>query len=132
MDLKDLTPKSDTIEVEIKHPITGEALKNDDDTPMTITLHATHSKDYKIVMHEQTNRRLKAASATGKVDITSEELEENTLEVLAKATKSWNLTFGGEKPELTVDAAKKLYTEVFWIKDQLDEGISNSMGFMMG
>ncbi len=132
MDLKDLTPKSDTIEVEIKHPITGEALKNDDDTPMTITLHATHSKDYKGVMHEQTNRRLKAASATGKVDITSEELEENTLEVLAKATKSWNLTFGGEKPELTVDAAKKLYTEVFWIKDQLDEGISNSMGFMMG
>jgi hypothetical protein len=132
MDLKDLTPKSDTIEVEIKHPITGEALKNDDDTPMTITLHATHSKEYKSVMHEQTNRRLKAASATGKVDITSEELEENTLEVLAKATKSWNLTFGGEKPELTVDAAKKLYTEVFWIKDQLDEGISNSMGFMMG
>jgi hypothetical protein len=132
MDLKDLTPKSDTIEVEIKHPITGEALKNDDDTPMTITLHATHSKEYKSVMHEQTNRRLKAASATGKVDITSEELEENTLEVLAKATKSWNLTFGGEKPELTVDEAKKLYTEVFWIKDQLDEGISNSMGFMMG
>jgi len=132
MDLKDLTPKSDTIEVEIKHPITGEALKNDDDTPMTITLHATHSKDYKSVMHEQTNRRLKAASATGRVDITSEELEENTLEVLAKATKSWNLTFGGEKPELTVDAAKKLYTEVFWIKDQLDGGISNSMGFMMG
>ena len=132
MDLKDLTPKSDTIEVEIKHPITGEALKNDDDTPMTITLHATHSKEYKSVMHEQTNRRLKAASATGKVDITSEELEENTLEVLAKATKSWNLTFGGENPELTVDEAKKLYTEVFWIKDQLDEGISNSMGFMMG
>ncbi len=132
MDLKDLTPKSDTIEVEIKHPITGEALKNDDDTPMTITLHATHSKEYKSVMHEQTNRRLKAASATGKVDITSEELEENTLEVLAKATKSWNLTFGGEKPELTVDAAKKLYTEVFWIKDQLDEGVSNSVGFMMG
>ena len=132
MDLKDLTPKSDSIEVEIKHPITGEALKNDDDTPMTITLHATHSKEYKSVMHEQTNRRLKAASATGKVDITSEELEENTVEVLAKATKSWNLTFGGEKPELTVDEAKKLYTEVFWIKDQLDEGISNSMGFMMG
>jgi hypothetical protein len=132
MDLKDLTPKSDTIEVEIKHPITGEALKNDDDTPMTITLHATHSKEYKSVMHEQTNRRLKAASSTGKVEITSEELEENTLEVLSKATKSWNLTFGGEKPELTLDTAKKLYTEVFWIKDQLDEGVSNSVGFMMG
>jgi len=132
MDLKDLTPKSDTIEVEIKHPITGEALKNDDDTPMTITLHAMHSKEYKSVMHEQTNRRIKSANSTGRVDITSEELEENTLEVLSKATKSWNLTFGGEKPELTVDAAKKLYTEVFWIKDQLDEGISNSMGFMMG
>jgi len=132
MDLKDLTPKSNTIEIELKHPITGEALKNDDDTPMTITLHATHSKEYKSVMHEQTNRRLKVAGKTGKVDITSEELEDNTLEVMAKATKSWDLTFNGEKPELTVEAAKNLYTEVFWIKDQLDEGISNSMGFMMG
>jgi len=132
MDLKDLTPKSDTIEVEIKHPITGEALKNDDGTPMTITLHATHSKEYKSVMHEQTNRRLKAAGTTGRVEITSEELEENTLEVLAKATKAWDLTFGGQKPKLTVDAAKELYTEVFWIKNQLDDGVSNSMGFMMG
>ena len=132
MDLKDLTPKSNTIEIELKHPITGEALKNDDDTPMTITLHATHSKEYKSVMHEQTNRRLKVAGKTGKVDITSEELEDNTLEVMAKATKSWDLTFNGEKPELTVEAAKNLYTEVFLIKDQLDEGISNSMGFMMG
>jgi hypothetical protein len=132
MDLRDLTPKSDTIEVELKHPITGEALNNEDGTPMTITLHATHSKEYKSVMHEQTNRRLKLAGATGKVDITSEELEENTLEVLSKATKSWDLTFDAEKPELTLDTAKKLYTEVFWIKDQLDEGISNSVGFMMG
>ena len=132
MDLKDLTPKSNTIEVELKHPITGEALKNDDDTPMTITLYATHSKEYKGVMHEQTNRRLKVAGKTGKVDITSEELEENTLEVMAKATKSWDLTFSGEKPELTFEAAKNLYEEVFWIKDQLDEGISNSMAFMMG
>ena len=132
MDLKDLTPKSDVVEVAICHPGTGEALLNDDKTPMTITMYAPHSKEYKKVMHEQTNKRIKSANTTGKLDITSEELDDNTLDVMSKTTKEWDLTFNGEKPALTEVKAKELYEEVFWIRSQLDEAIAGSLGFMMG
>ena len=47
MDLKDLTPNLDDVVVEIKHPSTGDTLKNDDGTVMTITVLAPHSKEYK-------------------------------------------------------------------------------------
>jgi hypothetical protein len=46
MDLMDLKPKSDTIEVILKHPNTLEPLTNDDGSEMTVTVHAQHSKEY--------------------------------------------------------------------------------------
>ena len=76
MDLKDLTPKSDTFEVKLVHPNTGDALKNDDKTDMTITVHASHSKEYKAAMHEQTNKRLKAMQSGKKQEITAQDMEE--------------------------------------------------------
>ena len=44
MDLINLKPTSDTVEVTLNHPNTGDALLNDDGTPMVIVLHANHSK----------------------------------------------------------------------------------------
>ena len=129
MDLKDLTPKSDVVEVAICHPGTGEALLNDDKTPMTITMYAPHSKEYKSVLHHQTNKRLKQAQGKKKVDITAESIEEATLEVLVKATKSWNITYDGKKPKLTPALCKEVYTQLFWIKDQIEEAIADSVDF---
>lgn len=130
MDLKDLTPKSDVVVVEIKHPSTGEVLKNDDKSPMTITMFAPHSKEYKKVLHEQTNKRLKQMQSKKSQDITAEDLEEAALEALAKTTKEWNITFGGEQPKLTVAKAKEIYDEVFWIKNQLEGAVADSLDFM--
>lgn len=130
MDLKDLTPKSDVVVVEIKHPATGEVLKNDDKSPMTITMFAPHSKEYKKVLHEQTNKRLKQMQSKKTQDITAEDLEEASLEALAKTTKEWNITYGGEQPKLSVAKAKQIYDEVFWIKSQLEEAVANSLDFM--
>lgn len=129
MDLKDLKPKSDTVEVEIVHPNTQDPLKNEDGSVMTITMYAPHSKEYKAVVHEQTNKRLKQTAKTKKIDITAQELERNGLELLAKVTKTWNITYGGEQPKFSVDAAVDLYDEVFWIKDQIEEAISDSLDF---
>jgi len=44
MDLMNLKPTSDTVEVKLVHPNTGDQLKNDDKTDMTITVYASHSK----------------------------------------------------------------------------------------
>ena len=131
MDLLDLTPKSDEIVVFIKHPNTGEPLKNDNESEMTITIYAPHSKEYKKVLHEQTNKRLKKMqSKEGDKDITAEEIEEATLEALAKTTKEWNITYGGEMPKLTVAKAKEVYETVFWIRSQIEGAIEDSLDFM--
>ena len=130
MDLLDLTPKSDEIVVTIKHPATGEVLKNDDKSDMTITIYAPHSKEYKKVLHEMTNKRLKKMQAKGKNEITAEEIEEATLDTLAKTTKEWNITYGGEVPKMTVAKAKEVYDSVFWIKAQIEGAVDDSLGFM--
>ena len=130
MDLLDLTPKSDEIVVTIKHPATGEVLKNDDKSDMTITVYAPHAKEYKKVLHEMTNKRLKKMQQKGKNEITAEEIEEATLDTLAKTTKGWNITYGGEVPKLTVAKAKEIYDSVFWIKAQIEEAIESSLDFM--
>lgn len=130
MDLLDLTPKSDEIVVTIKHPATGDVLKNEDNTDMTVTVYAPHSKEYKKVIHEMTNKRLEKMQAKGNNKITAEEIEEATLETLAKTTKEWNITYGGEVPKLSVAKAKEIYDSVFWIKAQIEEAIESSLDFM--
>jgi hypothetical protein len=129
MDLKDLVPTKDTIVATIKHPSTFEPLVNSDGSEMTITLWAPHSKEYKSVMHDQTNIRLQKMQAKGgrkATVITAEEIEVDTLRMLAKTTKEWNITFDKVQPELTVDAARELYREVFWIKAQIEEALEES------
>ena len=128
MDLKDLTPTSDTVEVTLLHPNTEEVLKNNDKSPMTITLFAPHSKVYKSAMHEQTNKQIKKVRANKKdIDFTAEDIEQSSLEVLAKVTKEWNITYNGVVPK--VSAAKEVYEEVFWIKDQIEEALKTSLDF---
>lgn len=129
MDLKDLTPSLDDVVVEIKHPATGEVLTNEDGTNMTIHILAPHSKEYKKAQHEQINKRLKKAQMGNNKELDYADIEEATLEVLSKTTKAWNITYDGEMPELTVKKARDLYEGVFWIKDQLEEAVSNSMDF---
>lgn len=134
MDLANLKPTSDTVEVTLVHPNTFEPLTNDDDgSEMTITLYAPHSKEYKRIQHEQTNRHLKKVQKNkGKIDFTSEELEASDIEVLSKATVDWNITFGEEKPKLTYEKAKEVYEEVFWIRDQVKEGFEEALNFTTG
>lgn len=129
MDLMDLKPTSNTVEVTLKHPNTGKTLKNDDKSPMTITLYASHSKEYKSVMHDQTNKRLKAMQKGKSQDITAQDMEEATLSMLSLITYSWDITYNKEKPKLSTDKAKQLYEEVFWIKDQIEEALADSLDF---
>jgi len=129
MDLIDLKPTSNTVEVTLRHPNTGDVLTNNDDTNMTIVVYASHSKEYKAVMHDQTNKRLKSMQNGKNQDITAQDMEQSTLEVLSKITCSWNITYDKKSPKLSVSKAKDLYDEVFWIKDQIEEAIANSLDF---
>ena len=125
MDLKDFTPKSDEVEVVVKHPVNGEPLTNKDGSDMVIVLHAPHSKAYKEAMYEQTNKRLKAAQGSGSIDLTAQDLEQASLELLSKVTKSWNITYDDNQPKLAAAKAKAIYDELFWLKPQLEEALNS-------
>lgn len=125
MDLKDFAPKSDEVEVVVKHPANGEPLTNKDGSDMVIVLHAPHSKAYKEAMYEQTNKRLKVAQGSNSIDLTAQDLEQASLELLSKVTKSWNITYDDKQPKLTVAKAKAIYDELFWLKPQLEEALNS-------
>jgi len=132
MDLKNLTPTSDTIEVTLVHPNTLEPLMNEGlakDREMTITLHAPHSKEYKKLVHEQTDKRLAQMQKSKKVQISASDLERSSIDILAKATKEWDITYDGESPKLSLVKAREIYSECFWIKDQLEEAINETLDF---
>ena len=129
MDLMNLKPTSETVEVKLVHPNTGDILKNDDKTDMTITVYASHAKEHKAAMHAQTNKRLKTMQGGKKATFKSEEIEESTLALLSKVTASWDITYNGEKPKLTAAKARELYEEVFWIKEQIEEALADSLDF---
>jgi esterase/lipase len=129
MDLMDLKPTSNTVEVKLKHPNTGVVLKNDDKTDMTIVVYASHSKEYKELIHEQTNKRLKVMQSSKNTNVTSQDMEKATLDMLSKITCGWNITYNKEQPKLSIAKAKQLYDEVFWIKDQIEEALADSLDF---
>ena len=132
MDLMDLKPKSDVVEVFLKHPNTSDQLLNEDGSEMTIVVAAQHSAEYRAAMHEQTDRRLKAMQKKGASNsYSAADIERDTLNLLAKVTKSWDITYGGEKPKLTEAKAKEVYTEIFWIRSQIEEALADSADFTM-
>ena len=53
----------------------------------------------------------------------------DTINLLVKVTKEWDITYGGEKPKLTSAKAKEVYTEVFWLRNQIEEALSESLDF---
>lgn len=130
MDLMDLKPKYDTVEVVIKHPNSLEPLTNEDGSEMTVVLYAQHSKEYRGVMHEQQDRRIKLMQKKGATtNYSAADIERDAIELLSKCTKEWNITYGGETPKLTATKAKEIYTEVFWLRSQVEEALGDSLDF---
>lgn len=130
MDLQSLIPTDDTIVVELKHPVTEELLTKDDGKPMTITVYAPHSSVYKSQMHEQTNKRIQKASKGKKITFTAEELENTTLELLAKTTKDWSIQLNGKSPKYSVGEAIDLYAKLPWLKQQVLEAQEDFSAFL--
>jgi hypothetical protein len=129
-DLFNMIPTDDTIVVELKHPVTEEILTKDDGKPMTITVYAPHSSVYKSQMHEQTNKRIQKAAKGKKVTFTAEELENTTLELLAKTTKDWSIQLNGKSPKYSVGEAIDLYSKLPWLKQQVLEAQEDYTAFL--
>ena len=127
MDIANFLPKTDTVDVEIKNPIDNTPLTNADGSVMTITVYLPHSKAYKEVKHEQTNRRIQAAQKKGGKPVTAQEIEAELIDLLVKTTVSWNVTWK-EKHLTKADTAtvKEVYETATFIVDQIFEGVAEA------
>ena len=130
MDLQSLIPTDDTIVVELKHPVTEDLLLKDDGKAMTITVYAPHSSTYKSTIHDQTNKRIQKAAKGKKVTFTAEELENATLDLLAKTTKDWSIQLNGKYPKYSVGEAMELYAKLPWLKQQVLEAQEDYSAFL--
>jgi len=131
MGLNDIGKVKETTDVELMHPATGETLLNDDGTPMTITVHGPYSSTYKSVSHNQQNKRLMKAQRTGgKLNLTAEELEASSLELLVKCTEGWALTLDKKPEDFSQDKARQVYMEHPWVREQVDAVFGDTRAFL--
>jgi len=128
MDLLDLTPTSNTVEINLVHPNTGDPLLNDDGSTMWVEVYAMHSPEYKKVNHAKINERLNRKSK----EVDYADIEDATIEILSSVTKAWNITYNKECPKPTQKNSREVYEKVFWIREQIDAGLNNSLDFTKG
>ena len=131
MGLNDIGKVKETTNVELLHPATGEVLLNDDGTPMTITVHGPYSSTYKAISHAQQNKRLMKAQRTGgKFNLSAEEIEASSLDLLVKCTEGWCLTLDKKPEEFSQDKARQVYLDHPWVREQVDAVFGDTRAFL--
>lgn len=140
MSLAALSPKATAeagVEIEVLHPKTNLPLS----PRIYVTVCGADSDTCKKIQRKQLNRRLERSqrSRNNKNSMTAEELETESLEVLVACTKSWRT---GDRPEIemaagewlpcTPDNVRRVYDELPWMKEQLDQEIGDRSNFLRG
>lgn len=120
-------------EVEIKHPVSGEP------TGLFISVLGQHSDIVRDRMRGMAsavlNMRASGKAATSKAKIDA--IEEKGIDTLVAATVGWrsdgddgHITLGGERLEFSAANARRLYSEIIPIQEQVTEAINNLENFM--
>lgn len=121
MDISSITPS--TNELNILHPATSEPIG------LTISLLPLTSPPVRDVQRRITNESLRTR---GK-GFTSEKLDANRLDILIAATQGFkwegDANWNGEKPEATPQLVRKIYKEVPWIREQVDNALNDEAAF---
>jgi hypothetical protein len=131
MDLSKIGTTKETTNVTLYHPVTSEVLLNDDNSEMTITVHGPYSKKYKTLSNSQGNRRLQKAQRTGgKMNLTVEEIEASSLDLLIKCVAGWSITLGGEQPECKEATVREVFLGMPWLKEQVDAVMADAQAFL--
>lgn len=113
--------------MEVLHPTTGVP------TGVTITLVGIDSKIYQDAQHKINNKRMKSSfrRAGVRFQVTSEEIEQETIELLARCTLDWeDVDWGGKSLPFTYENAKMIYSELAWLREQCAAFIEDRGNFL--
>lgn len=118
----------EVFDVELEGP-DGAQLFNDDGTPMTIGVIGADSDEAIRLRNANSNKRL----AQGvRMKLTAEGLDSEGAVYLARLSKRWNITMGGEKPAFSYEAVLGLYRnkKLPFIREKVDQAIGERANFM--
>ena len=112
----------------LEHPVTGETVKDDDGNPMWSKVLGTDSKAYNRAVSRIASKRTRK----GKGQITVEQQAENAADLLSELSVDWYIQTDKDYPEFSADAAKQLYIEHKWIRQQVDDFAGDRANFYKG
>jgi hypothetical protein len=128
MDLSTLDVKSAAergADLHLEHPTTGEPLKTEDGKNITIRLLGNDSREFRAGLSEIAEKNV------GKKRTSFASAEANGIELLARVTVGWqNVTYKGEALKCTPENVRTLYTEISWIKEQVDAFVADRSNFL--
>jgi hypothetical protein len=121
---------NDTVQLQLKHPVTDELLFADkeQEQPVAISIFGTSSKQYRNAINAMQNRQLKR----GKKPATADQMREEGIALLvACSDKAVNFKYKGQDVD-TADVFTELYNDAkfSWIKDQVDAGLGDVSNFL--
>ena len=130
MDLSNRKQTNETSTIELYDPETGEVIRNENGTAMTVTVYGKDSKHYRKIDHDITNRNIAKASRAGRVSVTAEQLEAQERERIARCISAWDITFEGfAPPPLSVGEAERIMRELPWLQEQLESAMADRSAF---
>lgn len=115
-----------SVPVEITDPGTGEK------TGIVIRITGRESEAVKKVERAQADRRFERANLTGNfAPLKAEELERDQAERLVAATAGWDGVEdeSGQPLHFSPENAKRLYTEVSWVREQVQRAMDDRTRF---
>jgi len=115
--------------MEIVNPATGVP------TDASITIVGIDSKVYQEAQHRIANKRMKRMNNRGslKFNLTSEEVEIESIELLARCTLGWdNIDWEGSPLKFSLENAKMIYSELLWLREQCVAAMEDRSNFLGG
>lgn len=112
----------------VKHPTTSEPLTNQEKA-ITIRLMGMDSDMFERVKDAIVDKRIKSE---GRILPTQSENRLATIEQYAALTLGWENMFDldGKEIPFTKDAARKLYTKLKWLREQVGEFVNTRENFL--
>lgn len=117
--------------MDIYHPVSGELILDDKKQPMRIKLVGKHSDAFIKASRKIMDRRLSKQKGRAKVSITSEQLENESTETLARCVTDWNIIVDKERPECTFENVYAVLSDprFRFLREQVDEFIEDDSNF---
>lgn len=118
---------SDTGNIEIVHPVTGEDLIAEDGTNMSVTVYSPHSKEFRAAKDAMLDSQI---GTKGIKKLSSAQMERAKITMLKAITVSFNGVDFGDGP-LEISKAVQEYKTHGWFRDQVDTGAGDNANFLV-